>query len=153
MLYYVILCAGKMLWKEGRSIDCDMLLEPMAKMRYSEMPRDVSCDSLSTLRISEVSVNVCIIIEYHGLMHSCTVELLLINLHNCRAVTKFLLHSMDVLLYELSWMFLLLSLQPLQSKLAKLISSLEKMYINQIHDTAVLKNYSWLEWLLLLAIL
>ncbi|PSN29622.1 hypothetical protein C0J52_27882 [Blattella germanica] len=25
----------------------------MAKMRYSEMPRDVSCDSLSTLRISE----------------------------------------------------------------------------------------------------
>lgn len=27
----------------------------MAKMRYSEMPRDVSCDSLAALRITEVS--------------------------------------------------------------------------------------------------
>ncbi|XP_026292172.1 ras-specific guanine nucleotide-releasing factor RalGPS1 isoform X1 [Frankliniella occidentalis] len=34
--------------------DCSPLSpEPMAKMRYSEMPRDVSCDSLATLRISD----------------------------------------------------------------------------------------------------
>ena len=59
-LCFIFVFAGKMFWKKGRSIDRDMLLEPMANMRYSEMPRDVSCDSLSTLRISEVSNSLCI---------------------------------------------------------------------------------------------
>lgn len=49
------LFVGKMMWKTGGSHNCDVLTEPMAKMRYSEMPRDVSCDSLAALRITEVS--------------------------------------------------------------------------------------------------